>query len=158
MNVQALHKGQQAPREATDHSKGWKLASFAIPHFSYLSILSPLLPQPWPPTSVLHPPSPQPTPGQLTTCPYTLLLGPPCSQILPTTLTTSLSPLLSVRLERSSHSEMLLRAMASSTLKSLLRRDKSLGTSMLNQSDISLESLRIAAPSRAGTGEGMGGA
>lgn len=33
MNVQALHKGQQAPREATDHSKGWKLASFAIPPF-----------------------------------------------------------------------------------------------------------------------------
>lgn len=151
MSLQALHEGQQVRWEATAHSKSWKAASFAIPHFSYLSISCPLLPQPWPPTCVLHPPSPQAPPSQCTTCLCALLLRPPCSQILPTTmLTTSLSPLLSVCLERNSHSDMLLRAMVSSTLKSLLRHDKSPGTSVLNQTDISLESLRIAAPPQRG--------
>lgn len=58
----------------------------------------------------------------------------------------------------SSDAEMLLRAMVSSTLKSQLRHDKSLGTPVLNQTDTSLESLRSATPSREGTGEGRWGA
>lgn len=65
--------------------------------------------------------------------------------------TTSLSPLLNGLLERGSHSEMLLRVTISSTLKSLLRYDKSLGIFVLKQADISLEIPRTAAPSRAST-------
>lgn len=90
------------------------------------------------------------SPGYFTTCPCTHLLRPPCFQILPA-LSTLLTPLVSARLERSGHSEMLLRAMISWTLKSLLRGDKFLSTSVLNQTDISLESLRISATPRSCT-------
>lgn len=111
-------------------------------------------PHPWRPmfSTVLHP---KPPPKLFHHLPLHSAIETstlPNLALSTTTLSTLLSPLVSARLERSSPSEMLLRAMSSWTLKSLLRGDKSLGTSVLNQTDISLESLRISAIPRACTG------
>lgn len=134
MNTQAPREGQQTPSEAIGHSKGRKVDSFAIPHFSDLSSSPTTLASHLCSLSSFTTTHPKPT--------HHLPLHPPlrlpCSQILPTaTLTTSLPPLLNGHLERGHHSEMLLRVTVSSTLKSLLRYDKSLGISVLKQSDTS---------------------
>lgn len=153
--MQALHEGQKTPREAIGHSKGWKVDWFAIPCFPDLSSSPTILASHPYSLSFFTTAHPKPT--------QHLPLHPPprplCSQILPTTtFTTSLSPLLNGPLERGHHSEMLLRVIVSSTLKSLLRYHKSLGSFVLKQAEISLESPRIAALSRAGAEEGMWGA
>lgn len=132
--MQAPHEGQQTPSEAIGHSKGRKVDSFAIPHFSDLSSSPTTLASHLCSLSSFTTTYPKPTHHLPLHSPLRL----PRSQILPTaTLTTSLPPLLKGHLERGHHSEMLLRVTISSTLKSLLRYDKSLGISVLKQSDTS---------------------
>lgn len=123
---------EKTPREAPCHSKGWKVDSFAIPCFPDLSCS---------PTSALAPSSK--------------------TSVLPNLAHHHVHHLPFSSSQWALGKGPSLRGAPkgdSSTLKSLLRNHKSLGTFVLKQAEIPLESPRIAAPTRAGAGQRMWGA
>lgn len=117
MDMQALHEGQQAPREITGHSKGWLICNSSF-FWSFIFFHNPDLPPVF--SILLHHIPVSASPSALALSSETTVLPNPAhhhAHHLP-----SSSP--QRPLGRATHSEMLLRVMISSTLKSLLRYDK----------------------------------